>query len=79
MSQTDLIQTIVNATRTRLDQQVAAGRLTRQQADEIIQRVQQNAPQMITRTGLPGPGGPGGGPRAGGEGRGPGAGQSPAR
>jgi uncharacterized protein YidB (DUF937 family) len=73
VDQAALLQTISGASRTQLDQAVADGRLTRGQADALLNVVQQFGPQMIARTGPAG--GPGslgqqGGPRQGG---GPGA------
>ena len=56
VDQNTLIQTIISSSKTRLDQEVAAGRLTQQQETDRLQRLQQEAPQMITRTGPPGGG-----------------------
>ncbi|HZR97928.1 MAG TPA: hypothetical protein VFE37_04430 [Chloroflexota bacterium] len=51
VDQATLVQTITSAARTQLDQAVTDGRLTRGQADALLNVVQQFAPQMITRTG----------------------------
>jgi lambda repressor-like predicted transcriptional regulator len=85
VDQATLLQGITTAARARLDGRVADGTLTREQADAMYQRIQQMAPQMITRTemgpfGGPGPQrGPDGGPGpqrgpGGGPGQGPGRG-----
>jgi hypothetical protein len=62
-----LIAFLTDQTKTQLDQAVAAGRLTRQQADEMLARFQQNVGAMVDRVHpAGGPGQPGGprGPRA---------------
>ena len=57
-----LITYLTDQTKTQLDQAVAAGRLTRQQADEMLARFQQNVGAMVDRVhpaGAPGqPGAP---------------------
>jgi lambda repressor-like predicted transcriptional regulator len=73
VDQTTLVQAITVSARARLDEQVAAGRLTAERADALYQRIQQGAPRMVTSTE---------GPRAGrggaGRDRGPdGTGQRP--
>ncbi|HLH26022.1 MAG TPA: hypothetical protein VK066_26195 [Chloroflexota bacterium] len=71
MDQATLLQTITNAARTQLDQAVANGRLTRGQADALLNVVQQFGPQIVTRTG------PAGGPFGFAPGRGPRQGRGP--
>jgi hypothetical protein len=58
IDQATLVQTITGALKTRLDAAVAAGRLPQERADAMLQRAQQEVPQMVTRTEAPGaPGG----------------------
>src|SRR5205823_5817273 len=74
VDQATLVQAITVNARARLDEQVAAGRLTAERADALYQRIQQGVPQMVTRTDGPrfGQGGPGRPNRPDGSGRGPG-------
>jgi uncharacterized protein YidB (DUF937 family) len=62
IDQATLVQTITGALKSRLDAAVAAGRLPQERADAILQRAQQEVPQMVTRTEAPsaqrGPRGP---------------------
>ena len=80
VDQATLVQAITVNARARLDEQVAAGRLTAERADALYQRIQQGVPQMVTRTEGPrfGRGGAGRPNRPDGSGRGPGgAGRGP--
>ena len=72
VDQATLVQAITVNARARLDEQVAAGRLTAERADAFYQRIQQGVPQMVTRTEGPrfGQGGPGRPNRPDGSGRG---------
>jgi lambda repressor-like predicted transcriptional regulator len=74
VDQATLVQAITVTARARLDEQVAAGRLTAERADAIYQRIQQRAPQFVTSTENPrfGRGGAGRPDRPDGPGRGPG-------
>jgi hypothetical protein len=54
VDQATLVQTIVTAAKTRLDQAVADGRLPQERADAMTQRAQEFAQRMVTRTELPG-------------------------
>jgi hypothetical protein len=58
VDQATLIQAVVAPAKTRLDEAVAAGRITQQEADARFQRVQQFAGQMVANAQVPGPGGP---------------------
>jgi uncharacterized protein YidB (DUF937 family) len=78
VDQTTLVQTITNALKTRLDQAVAAGRLPQDRADAMLQRAQQEVPQMVTRTEAPGAQGGPRGQRPDGAQRGPRGGTPPA-
>jgi hypothetical protein len=60
-----LVQSMAGAARSWLDSEVAAGRLSQDDADAIFQRSQQVAPQMLTMPPPP-PGGPPPGPPPGG-------------
>ena len=53
VDQTTLVQAITVTARARLDEQVAAGRLTAERADALYQRLQQAAPQIVTSTESP--------------------------
>jgi len=68
VDQATLVQAVVAPAKTRLDEAVAAGRLTQQEADARFQRVQQFAGQMVANAQGPGPGGPRGDPEIGGAG-----------
>lgn len=63
-----LIDALVLAASERLDEAVAAGRLTREQADEVIARLTERLPDLLDAEVPPG------GPRGPGHHRGPGAG-----
>jgi hypothetical protein len=55
-----LITFLTDQTKARLDQAVAAGRLTQQQADQMLEQFRQNVGQMVDRVHAPGqPGQPG--------------------
>lgn len=57
-SRTDLKSYITTEAKTRLDQAVADGKLTQQQADSLLQRLASNLDQMIDRSFQPGQRGP---------------------
>jgi uncharacterized protein YidB (DUF937 family) len=69
VDQATLLQAVNTAARTRLDQAVADGRLTRGQADALAGVVREFAPDRVNRKETPGPAfgrfGPRQGPRAG--------------
>jgi hypothetical protein len=54
---------LTDQTKARLDQAVAAGRLTRQQADQMLEQFRQNVGAMVDRVHAPGQPGQPGGPR----------------
>jgi hypothetical protein len=49
-----LIDTLVSAAKEKLDDAVAAGRLTRAQADEMLQNLRDRITSLVNSTGLPG-------------------------
>jgi lambda repressor-like predicted transcriptional regulator len=74
VDQATLVQTLTSTFKTRLDQAVAAGRLTQERADALLQQAQQRIAEQVTRAEAPGPRprprageqrGPRRGPRAG--------------
>lgn len=73
-----LVSTILEARKADLDRLVAAGRLTKAQADFMYQQMQQHVPVMVNQAGMGPAGAPGRGPMGPGRfapqgGRGPGA------
>ncbi len=74
VDQATLVQTLTSTLKTRLDRAVAAGRLTQERADALLQQAQQRIAEQVTRAEAPGPPprprageqrGPRRGPRAG--------------
>ncbi|HZU07592.1 MAG TPA: hypothetical protein VFB73_16635, partial [Chloroflexota bacterium] len=50
VDQATLVQTLTRRARERLDRQVAAGRLTPEQADALFQRLTERVAQLVTQT-----------------------------
>jgi hypothetical protein len=62
MSVGTFTEALLSQVRVQLDELVAEGKLTQEQADNIFQRTEENIDRIVS--GQPGPGGPGG-PRRG--------------
>ncbi len=79
VDQNTLLQAVTTTAKARLDEAVAAGKLSQDRADALYQRIQQAAPGLLANNGAPffggrgpgrhhgrgpgGPGGPGGAPQ----------------
>ncbi|MCC6222003.1 MAG: hypothetical protein IT201_00745 [Thermoleophilia bacterium] len=64
-----LVQALLDGAKTHLDQAVEDGRLTREQADELLERLENRLPNLVERD-FPGPRGMGHGPMGAGPGEG---------